>query len=100
MSSLLAFIASARTESFTRAAQQVSMTQSAVSRQVQTLEELLGVSLFHRIGRRVVLTDVGRMYLRELTRPLERIRSTTMQAIAFQAGVARCICRCFRPSAR
>ncbi|SOY93352.1 conserved exported hypothetical protein [Cupriavidus taiwanensis] len=86
MSSLLAFEASARTESFTRAAQQLSLTQSAVSRQVQTLEELLGVSLFHRIGRRVVLTDVGRMYLRELTGPLERIRSATMQAIAFQAG--------------
>lgn len=86
MSSLLAFEASARSESFTRAAQQLSLTQSAVSRQVQTLEELLGVSLFHRIGRRVVLTDVGRMYLRELTGPLERIRSATMQAIAFQAG--------------
>lgn len=86
MSSLLAFEASARTESFTRAAQQLSLTQSAVSRQVQALEELLGVPLFQRVGRRVVLTDVGRMYLRELTGPLERIRSATLQAIAFQAG--------------
>lgn len=86
MSSLLAFEASARTESFTRAAQQLSLTQSAVSRQVQTLEALLGVPLFQRVGRRVVLTDVGRMYLRELTGPLERIRSATLQAIAFQAG--------------
>lgn len=86
MSSLLAFEASARTESFTRAAQHLSLTQSAVSRQVQTLEALLGVPLFQRIGRRVVLTDVGRMYLRELTGPLERIRSATLQAIAFQAG--------------
>ncbi|MHA7685717.1 LysR substrate-binding domain-containing protein [Cupriavidus sp. PET2-C1] len=86
MSSLLAFEASARTESFTRAAEQLSLTQSAVSRQVQTLEELLGVALFHRVGRRVVLTDVGRMYLRELTGPLEGIRSATLQAIAFQAG--------------
>lgn len=86
MSSLLAFEASARTESFTRAAHQLSLTQSAVSRQVQTLEELLGVPLFQRVGRRVVLTDVGRMYLRELTGPLERIRSASLQAIAFQAG--------------
>jgi len=86
MSSLLAFEASARTESFTRAAQQLSLTQSAVSRQVQALEELLGVPLFQRIGRRVVLTDVGRMYRRELAGPLERIRSATLQAIAFQAG--------------
>lgn len=86
MSSLLAFEASAQTESFTRAAQQLSLTQSAVSRQVQTLEELLGVPLFQRIGRRVVLTDVGRMYLREISGPLERIRRASLQAIAFQAG--------------
>lgn len=86
MSSLLAFEASARTESFTKAAHQLSLTQSAVSRQVQTLEALLGVALFQRVGRRVVLTDVGRMYLRELSGPLERIRNATLQAIAFQAG--------------
>lgn len=86
MSSLLAFEASAQTESFTRAAQQLSLTQSAVSRQVQALEELLGVPLFQRIGRRVVLTDVGRMYLREIAGPLERIRRASLQAIAFQAG--------------
>ncbi|WP_342357153.1 LysR substrate-binding domain-containing protein [Paraburkholderia sacchari] len=86
MSSLLAFEASAQTESFTRAAQQLSLTQSAVSRQVQTLEEQLGVPLFQRHGRRVVLTDVGRMYLREISGPLERIRSASLQAISFQAG--------------
>lgn len=64
----------------------MSLTQSAVSRQVQTLEALLGVALFQRVGRRVLLTDVGRMYLRELSGPLERIRNATLQAIAFQAG--------------
>ncbi|WP_404823317.1 LysR substrate-binding domain-containing protein [Burkholderia cenocepacia] len=86
MSSLLAFEASARTESFTKAAQQLSLTQSAVSRQVQLLEQLLGVTLFQRAGRTVVLTDAGRLYFRELTGPLDGIRRATLQTIAYQAG--------------
>ena len=86
MSSLVAFEASARAESFTKAAEQLSLTQSAVSRQVQVLEELLGVPLFQRVGRHVALTEVGRMYLRELSGPLEQIRSATLQAIAFRSG--------------
>ena len=86
MTSLLAFEASARAESFTKAAQQLSLTQSAVSRQVQSLEDLLGVPLFQRIGRHVLLTEVGLMYLREVTPALERIRNASLQAIAFQSG--------------
>ncbi|MEO8641250.1 LysR family transcriptional regulator, partial [Pseudomonas sp.] len=54
MSALLAFEASARHASFTRASEELNLSQSAVSRQVQTLEELLGVTLFDRIGRHVV----------------------------------------------
>ena len=46
MSLLLAFEASARHQSFTRAAEELSLTQSAVSRQVQTLEGMLGIPLF------------------------------------------------------
>ncbi|MEO8644587.1 LysR family transcriptional regulator, partial [Pseudomonas sp.] len=47
-------MASARHASFTRASEELNLPQSAVSRQVQTLEELLGVTLFDRIGRHVV----------------------------------------------
>ena len=68
MSLLLAFEAAARHESYTRAAHELSLTQSAVSRQVQILEKMLGMRLFSREGRQVVLTDVGRMYQRELCR--------------------------------
>lgn len=87
MSLLLAFEAAARHESYTRAAQELSLTQSAVSRQVQALEALLGLTLFRRAGRQVQLTDVGRLYQRELSDALGHIRSATLQALAFQSGV-------------
>lgn len=86
MSLLLAFEAAARHESYTRAAQELSLTQSAVSRQVQALEQQLGLSLFRREGRQVQLTDVGRLYQREMSDALGRIRSATLQALAYQSG--------------
>ncbi|WP_097088521.1 MULTISPECIES: LysR substrate-binding domain-containing protein [unclassified Pseudomonas] len=87
MSLLLAFEAAARHESYTRAAEELSLTQSAVSRQVQALEKSLGLTLFRREGRQVQLTDVGRLYQREVAEALGQIRSATLQALAFQSGV-------------
>ena len=87
MSLLLAFEAAARHESYTRAAMELSLTQSAVSRQVQALEQQLGLTLFRREGRQVQLTDVGRLYQREMSEALGRIRSATLQALAYQSGV-------------
>lgn len=87
MSLLLAFEAAARHESYTRAAQELSLTQSAVSRQVQSLEAQLGISLFRREGRSIVLTDVGRLYWRELEAALTQIRKATLQAVAYGSGV-------------
>jgi LysR family transcriptional regulator, low CO2-responsive transcriptional regulator len=55
------FLAVARLKSFTKAAPQVHRTQSAVSRQIQELERSLGVPLFERLGKQVLLTDAGRM---------------------------------------
>lgn len=86
MSLLLAFEAAARHESYTRAATELSLTQSAVSRQVQALEQQLGLTLFRREGRQVRLTDVGRLYQREMSEALGRIRSATLQAMAYQSG--------------
>lgn len=86
MSLLLAFEASARHQSYTRAAEELSLTQSAVSRQVQALEELLDVRLFLRKGRRIELTDVGRMYMREVGGAIASIRNATLQAIAYRSG--------------
>src|SRR5476649_939223 len=86
MSCIVAFEASARHLSFTRAAIELSLTQSAVSRQVQILESLLGVDLFRREGRHIVLTEVGSTYLREMTGVLQRVRNASLQAIAYRAG--------------
>lgn len=86
MSLLLAFEAAARHLSFTRAAAELSLTQSAISRQVQALEDLLEVPLFRREGRRITLTDTGAMYQREVGAALQRISSASLQAIAFRTG--------------
>jgi LysR family glycine cleavage system transcriptional activator len=86
MSVLLAFEAAARHESYTRAAVELSLTQSAVTRQVQALEQLLGVALFRREGRAVRLTEVGRQYQREIGEALGRIRSATLHTIAHRPG--------------
>ncbi|WP_116134861.1 LysR substrate-binding domain-containing protein [Trinickia diaoshuihuensis] len=82
MSLLLAFEASARHQSFTRAAEELSLTQSAVSRQVQTLEAMLGVPLFLREGKRIVPTDAGRAYMTELSAALTSIRNATLQVLS------------------
>lgn len=86
MSLLTAFEASGRHLSFTRAAEELGLTQSAVSRQVQALEQTLGLNLLVRHGRQIELTAVGALYLRELAAGLGRIRSATLQALAHESG--------------
>lgn len=86
MSLLLAFEAAARHESYTRAAEDLSLSQSAVSRQVQTLEQQLGISLFRREGRTVRLTQAGRSYAAELNIALGRVRAATLQALAHRVS--------------
>lgn len=61
-------IALADTGSFSRAAERVHLTQPALSRSIQSLEEELGVVLVDRVGRRVELTPVGRETLQEARR--------------------------------
>lgn len=86
MSLLLAFEAAARHESYTRAAEDLSLSQSAVSRQVQTLEEQLGILLFRREGRTVRLTEAGRRYAAEMNIALGRVRAATLQAMAHRGS--------------
>lgn len=85
MSLLLAFEASARHESFTRAAEELALTQSAVSRQVQTLEAMLGVALFVREGKRIMATDAGRAYMTDIAAALTQIRNATLRALSSEA---------------
>lgn len=86
MSLLVAFEASARLASFTRAADELALTQSAVSRQVQTLEELLGVALFVRVRRHIVLTEVGNIYREEVAAALGRIREASARVVRSTDG--------------
>ena len=65
---LACFEAAARHESYTRAAQELALTQSAVSRQIIALEDQLGVQLFRRTRHGVVLTPAGRHYGRQVAR--------------------------------
>jgi DNA-binding transcriptional LysR family regulator len=59
---LLAFEAAARHLSFTKAAEELSLTQSAVSRQIQALETSLGARLFERRTRSLLLTEAGQRF--------------------------------------
>lgn len=61
------FEAAARVGNFTRAAEELGMTQAAVSYQVKLLEERLGVPLFARSGRGIALTDMGRRIAPQVT---------------------------------
>ncbi|MCF3593045.1 LysR substrate-binding domain-containing protein [Rhodobacteraceae bacterium LMO-12] len=83
---LRSFECAARHESFTLAAEELHLTQSAVSRQVKELEDIIGTALFRRVGRRVVLTPAGRNLAVELSVDLENIRQTVLKAIS--AGAA------------
>ncbi|HYD94076.1 MAG TPA: transcriptional regulator GcvA [Noviherbaspirillum sp.] len=79
---LIAFECAARHESFTRSADELCLTQSAVSRQVACLEEYLGVPLFNRVKKRLSLTDIGRIYAKQVREHLERIERDTLAAMA------------------
>jgi len=77
-----AFEAAARLESFALAAEELFVTPSAVSHQVKLLEEYVGVRLFHRVHRAVVLTDAGRKYAQEVSAAFARIEAATRDAAA------------------
>lgn len=73
LNALKAFEAAARAESFTRAAEELAVTQGAVSQQVKTLEDTLGLKLFRRERQRLQLTEAGRDYLAVVRDALDRI---------------------------
>lgn len=79
---LRCFEAAAKHQSFTAAAEELRLTQGAISRHVKELEEQVGAALFTREGRGVRLTDAGNELARNLIKDLERLRRTIGQAIA------------------
>jgi DNA-binding transcriptional LysR family regulator len=72
-SALMAFEASARHGSFARAADELALTEGAISRQIGRLEAFLGVTLFERVGNRVRLLPNGERYAVQVRETLDRL---------------------------
>ena len=75
---LAIFVAVAEREHLTKAAAAINLTPSAVSASIRSLEQHYGVELFHRIGRRIELTDAGRIFLEEARKLLARSQSVEL----------------------
>lgn len=83
MTALQCFEAAARHLSFTRAAEELHLTQSAVSKQVAQLEEMLHHHLFLRIRRRLQLTPAGSLYLAEVNKILIQIDMSSRYVLTY-----------------
>ena len=77
LNSLRTFERAARHLSFTKASEELFVTQAAVSHQIKHLEEFLGVALFHRKNRKLTLTDEGSDYWPQIRDIFERLRNAT-----------------------
>jgi LysR family glycine cleavage system transcriptional activator len=86
LNALKAFEAAARSESFTRAAEELNVTQGAVSHQVKALEGILGLKLFNRERQRLVITEAGREYLAVVRDALDRIAVGTERLVQRQTS--------------
>jgi LysR family transcriptional regulator, glycine cleavage system transcriptional activator len=83
MTALQCFEAVARHLSFTRAAEELFLTQSAVSKQVAQLEDMLQHLLFRRIRRRLQLTPAGSLYLAEVNKILNQVEMSTHYILSY-----------------
>ena len=81
---LISFEAAARHESFTKAAQELSLTQGAICRQIASLEEFLNVELFRRSRRGVKLTEAGLSYSRRVATQLDAVERDTLSVMGQQ----------------
>ena len=73
--------------SVSRAADALNLTQSAVSRSIRALEERLGVRLFHRVRKRLHLSDAGRAMVHDARDILAQLDNAARMVMAFVSGV-------------
>ncbi|NCF29643.1 MAG: transcriptional regulator GcvA [Gammaproteobacteria bacterium] len=85
LNALRAFEAAARHLSFTRAAEELHVTQAAISHQVKALEEHLGRKLFKRLNRALLLSDDGQAYLPSVSRAFTLLNEATDNLVSKQA---------------
>ncbi|MFE1599435.1 LysR substrate-binding domain-containing protein [Methylobacterium sp. ID0610] len=83
--SIMVFHAVARSGSITRAAEELGVTPSAVSQQIQTLEVGLGTALIGKAGRNVVLTEAGERYFEMIGGEIDRIVEATQRIQGFRS---------------
>ena len=83
---LIAFETAARHQSFTRAAEELCLTQSAVCRQISTLEAFLGILLFNRIKKRVTLSEAGLLYAKQVREYLRKMEHDTLSLMAHRGA--------------
>jgi len=83
---LRGFESAARHLSFTRAAGELFLTQSAVSRQIQALEEFVGIALFERRHKSLKLTEEGQSYYRTVAAALDQVREATRKLREARTG--------------
>lgn len=88
LSALRAFEAAARTESFSRAAEEIYVTPGAISHQIRALEQELGVMLFTRHGKRIAITEQGQRFAATIRKSLNDI-AIAAEALAFNAKQKR-----------
>ncbi len=81
LNALRAFEAAARHQSFTRAAEELNVTQTAVSHQIRTLEERLGLKLFDRRGRALQLTEAAQNYLPSVRSAFDELHDATERLV-------------------
>ena len=82
LNALRAFEASARQLSFTRAAEELFVTQAAISHQIKSLEEHLGIKLFMRKNRSLLLTEEGQSYFLDIKDIFNAINDATERLLA------------------
>ena len=81
---LVAFEAAARHENLSVAAEELGLTESAVSRQITALEDYLGLKLFNRIRNRLSISNAGRIYREQVSSSLDQLEKHTLSLMAHQ----------------
>lgn len=93
-----AFMAAAQTRSFTHAATRAHMTQSGVSQHIAKLEEQIGVTLFKRIGKKVVLTDAGEALTHYVSQQMQSTQQFMDRVHAMETRIAGLVSYAMPPS--
>lgn len=81
LDALRTFVLAATYLNVSRTAEELCLTQSAVSRQLKQLEAQLNVHLFHRTNRGLALTDSGQQYLSQIQKPMQQIQRATAELL-------------------